>query len=153
MLYTVRQWWLPRPQHYFSCNLRIGTESQKSSVSIFSFPHMCILINMHADTYMKSVVTRWEPLAMALNSTPSRSMSLGRHHSSMFPTTPTSPRGNIKTHTGKQTSCDTRPADAWILSPFRFTLMKQQWHQPDRIPWNFIICVGWVLTLKWQLSK
>lgn len=36
---------------------------------------------------MKSVVTRWEPLAMALNSTPSRSMSLGRHHSSMFPTT------------------------------------------------------------------
>lgn len=38
-------------------------------------------------THMKSVVTRWEPLAMALNSTPSRSMSLGRHHSSMFPVT------------------------------------------------------------------
>lgn len=39
-------------------------------------------------THMKSVVTRWEPLAMALNSTPSRSMSLGRHHSSMFPVSP-----------------------------------------------------------------
>lgn len=40
------------------------------------------------DPHMKSVLTRWEPLAMALNSTPSRSMSLGRHHSSMFPITP-----------------------------------------------------------------
>lgn len=50
-------------------------------------------------TYMKSVVTRWEPLAMALNSTPSRSMSLGRHHSSMFPDTPARQQHVKHTHT------------------------------------------------------
>lgn len=36
-------------------------------------------------THMKSLVIRWEPLAMDLNSTPSRLTSWGRHHSTMFP--------------------------------------------------------------------
>lgn len=36
-------------------------------------------------TYIKSLVTRWEPLAIDLNSTPSRLMSWGRHHSTIFP--------------------------------------------------------------------
>lgn len=36
-------------------------------------------------THMKSLVIRWEPLAMDLNSTPSRLMSWGRHHSTIFP--------------------------------------------------------------------
>lgn len=54
-------------------------------------------------TYMKSVVTRWEPLAMALNSTPSRSMSLGRHHSSMFPDTPARQQHVKHTHTHTST--------------------------------------------------
>lgn len=37
------------------------------------------------NTHMKSLVIRWEPLAMDLNSTPSKFMSWGRHHSTMFP--------------------------------------------------------------------
>lgn len=37
------------------------------------------------NTYIKSLAILWEPLAMALNSTPSRLMSWGRHHSTMFP--------------------------------------------------------------------
>ena len=36
-------------------------------------------------THMKSDWTLWDPLAMDLNSTPSRSMSCGKHHSTMFP--------------------------------------------------------------------
>ena len=53
---------------------------------------------------MKSVVTRWEPLAMALNSTPSRSMSLGRDHSIMFPSRcPTPQRENVKNTQARQT--------------------------------------------------
>lgn len=36
-------------------------------------------------THMKSDWTLWDPLAIDLNSTPSRSMSCGKHHSTMFP--------------------------------------------------------------------
>ena len=36
-------------------------------------------------THMKSLVIRWEPLAIDLNSTPSRLMSWGKHHSTIFP--------------------------------------------------------------------
>lgn len=56
---------------------------------------LCLIFQTYS--YMKSVVTRWEPLAMALNSTPSRSMSLGRHHSSMFPVTHT--QTSVRKHT------------------------------------------------------
>lgn len=36
-------------------------------------------------TYMKSDWILWDPLAIDLNSTPSRSISWGKHHSTMFP--------------------------------------------------------------------
>lgn len=35
--------------------------------------------------YIKSLAIRWEPLAIDLNSTPSRFTSGGKHHSTMFP--------------------------------------------------------------------
>lgn len=43
------------------------------------------MVGAKGNTYMKSLVIRWEPLAMDLNSTPSKLMSWGRHHSTMFP--------------------------------------------------------------------
>lgn len=43
------------------------------------------MVGAKGNTHMKSLVIRWEPLAMDLNSTPSKLMSWGRHHSTMFP--------------------------------------------------------------------
>lgn len=105
---------------------------------------------------MKSVVTRWEPLAMALNSTPSRSMSLGRHHSSMFPITPTQQGENIKnTQAGRQTLIQDQTVN--ILSAFHFMLMKQQWRSPTGSLGIHYVSVGrwlssgsWANTVWWE---
>lgn len=82
---------------------------------------------------MKSVVTRWEPLAMALNSTPSRSMSLGRHHSSMFPRRcPTPQRENVKKHTS-QTNCLIliQVQTVNTLSTFHYALVEKKKKTPQ----------------------
>ncbi|TNN55151.1 hypothetical protein EYF80_034596 [Liparis tanakae] len=88
--------------------------------------------------YMKSVVTRWEPLAMALNSTPSRSMSLGRHHSSMFPITPTQRRDSMQT---KALLSDRRVN---TLSPIFFHAHETTATQADWSPRGFTV---------WRLSE
>lgn len=82
---------------------------------------------------MKSVVTRWEPLAMALNSTPSRSMSLGRHHSSMFPRRcPAPQRENVKKHTS-QTNCLIliQVQTVKTLSTFHYALVEKKKKTPQ----------------------
>lgn len=92
---------------------------------------------------MKSVVTRWEPLAMALNSTPSRSMSFGRHHSSMFPRRcPTPQRENVKKQTS-QTNCLIliQVQTVNTLSTFHYALVEKKKKKPT------------VTQLGWQLSK
>lgn len=97
---------------------------------------------------MKSVVTLWEPLAMALNSTPSRSMSLGRHHSSMFPITPTQ-HGGLISFTHSQAGY-VLIQEQTVLSQFLFMLMKQQWHSPSGFSWNWL---SWTLMMKHLLGK
>lgn len=60
---------------------------------------------------------------MALNSTPSRSMSLGRHHSSMFPVTPMQ-QGDIKKDRG---------ADRSKFTGFSCHFIE---HRPGRVLWK-----------------
>lgn len=105
---------------------------------------------IHTHTYMKSVVTRWEPLAMALNSTPSRSMSLGRHHSSMFPATHTHKIIIIK-HTCRLTNTDTGTDGKYIIT-ISYHVHETTVRRSDWILWNSL-CVGWAVTLEQQLSK
>lgn len=67
---------------------------------------------------------------MALNSTPSRSMSLGRHHSSMFPITPTQ-QEKIRKHTWRQTNTG---GDAKIPN-YHHMLIKQQRYEVFATSW------------------
>lgn len=68
-------------------SVKQGEAEMKSGLTaaLFTEPSRPCKAAVRGKTHMKSLVIRWEPLAMDLNSTPSRLMSWGRHHSTMFP--------------------------------------------------------------------
>lgn len=74
-----------RSSHPYGNICPVGiTESRRPSDWQISEPHWAENLTC-GSTYMKSLVIRWEPLAIDLNSTPSKLMSWGRHHSIIFP--------------------------------------------------------------------
>lgn len=103
---------------------------------------------------MKSVLTRWEPLAMALNSTPSRSMSLGRHHSSMLPVSHADDRNRrVYSYSGAKRDVEVVVSSGWADRAWQVQTDRES----DLASWlRSVTCVSqtnFCRNMSWSVNK